>query len=565
MKRIGLTALALCLSAPLAAQEHPSAILVLDGSGSMWGQIEGKAKIDIAREVVNDLLGTLPAEQPLGLTVYGHRLKGDCTDIETLVAPAPGNRAAIASAVQGLKPKGKTPMLDAVRQAAEALRYTEEKATVILVSDGVETCDADPCATAAALEAAGVDFTAHVVGFDIDDPQALAQMQCLADQTGGTFRSASNADELGAALTAAATLKPDPAPGPARLIYSATEAYGSAFREVEVVWEVFTEDGAQAMDATQVMSGEAELPPGTYLVRALRLSDEAVEERRVTLQPGGREVVEIAFAAALPAATLSAPASGIAGGMVEVTWTGPDGDGDYLTAGPVGANDASYLTFEYTAKGNPLPLRLPVEPGAYEIRYVLADGIQTLARLPITVTERSFDLTAPGSAPAGSLVQVAWSGGGFDEDFLTVARLDASADGNDYVTYAYVRDGNPVGLRMPLEPGAYQLRYVVGQDSSVAVSQPITVTDLTVTLEAPDRVAAGSMVAVSHTGPAYDGDYVTFVTPEAGVLDYLGYAYTSDGATLQVQAPDTPGRYELRYVSTVAGARILTRRAVVVE
>lgn len=564
MKRIGWAALACCLPLSLAAQERPSAILVLDASGSMWGQIEGEAKIEIARRVVGDLLATLPVDQPLGLTVYGHRRKGDCGDIETLALPAPGNRAAIAEAVAGLKPKGKTPMLDAVRQAAEALRYTEEKATVILVSDGVETCDADPCATAAALEAAGVDFTAHVVGFDIEDPQALAQMQCLADQTGGTFRSASNADELGAALTAAATVKPDPAPGPARLIYSATEAYGSTFREVEVVWEVFTEDGAQAMDATQAMSGETELPPGTYLVRALRLSDETVEERRVTLKPGGREGVEIAFAAALPAATLSAPASGTAGGMVEVTWTGPDGDGDYLTAGPVGADDASYLTFEYTAKGNPLPLRLPVEPGEYEIRYVLGDGIQTLARLPITVTERGFGLTAPDSAAAGSLVQVEWSGGGFDEDFLTVARLDAG-DGNDYVTYAYVRDGNPIGLRMPLEPGQYQLRYVVGQDSSVAVSQPVTVTDLNVTLAAPERVAAGGMVAVTHTGPAYDGDYVTFVTPEAGVLDYLGYAYTSDGATVQVQAPDTPGLYELRYVSTVAGARILARRQVVVE
>ncbi|MCV2886951.1 VWA domain-containing protein [Ruegeria aquimaris] len=564
MKRIGWAALACCLPLSLAAQERPSAILVLDASGSMWGQIEGEAKIEIARRVVGDLLATLPTDQPLGLTVYGHRRKGDCGDIETLTLPAAGNRAAIAEAVAGLKPKGKTPMLDAVRQAAEALRYTEEKATVILVSDGVETCDADPCATAAALEAAGVDFTAHVVGFDIDDPQALAQMQCLADQTGGTFRSAANAEELGAALTAAATVKPDPAPGPARLIYSATEAYGSTFREVEVVWEVYTEDGAQAMDATQGISGEAELPPGTYLVRALRLSDETVEERRVTLKPGGSEGVEIVFAEALPLATLSAPASGTAGGMVEVTWTGPDGDGDYLTAGPIGANDASYLTFEYTAKGNPLPLRLPVEPGAYEIRYVLADGIQTLARLPITVTERGFDLSAPDSAPVGSLVEVAWSGGGFDEDFLTVARLDAG-DGNDYVTYAYVRDGNPVGLRMPLEPGQYQLRYVVGQDSSVAVSQPITVTDLSVTLAAPDRVAAGSMVAVSHTGPAYEGDYITFVTPDAGVLDYLGYAYTSDGATVQVQAPDTPGRYELRYVSTVAGERILARRAVVVE
>ncbi|MCU9840317.1 VWA domain-containing protein [Ruegeria sp. WL0004] len=113
-----------------------SAILVLDASGSMWGQIEGAAKIEIACRIASDLLATLPADQPLGLMVYGHRRKGGCSDIKTLALPAPGNRTAIAEAVAGLKPKGKTPMLDAVRQAAEALRYTEEKAIVILVSGG---------------------------------------------------------------------------------------------------------------------------------------------------------------------------------------------------------------------------------------------------------------------------------------------------------------------------------------------------------------------------------------------------------------------------------------------
>ncbi|WP_417275716.1 vWA domain-containing protein [Celeribacter halophilus] len=133
-----------CIAAAMAtaapAQEAPRAILVLDGSGSMWGQIDGKAKITIAQEVVGELLDSLPETQALGLTVYGHRRKGDCSDIETLVAPAAGTHDAIIAAVNGIKPKGKTPMTDAVRQAAEALRYTEEKATVILVSDGIETC-----------------------------------------------------------------------------------------------------------------------------------------------------------------------------------------------------------------------------------------------------------------------------------------------------------------------------------------------------------------------------------------------------------------------------------------
>ena len=143
MLRAIFTAL-LFLATTLAAtaQDRPSAILVLDASGSMWGQIEGVNKIVIAREVVGDLLGTLPEDQALGLVAYGHRTKGDCGDIELLYEPGT-DRQAIADAVNGLNPKGKTPLSAAVLQAAETLKYTEEAATVILVSDGIETCDFD--------------------------------------------------------------------------------------------------------------------------------------------------------------------------------------------------------------------------------------------------------------------------------------------------------------------------------------------------------------------------------------------------------------------------------------
>ena len=58
-------------------------------------------------------------------------------------------------------------MTDAVVAAADSLRYTENAATVILVSDGIETCNPDPCAAAQILAETGVDFTAHVIGFDV--------------------------------------------------------------------------------------------------------------------------------------------------------------------------------------------------------------------------------------------------------------------------------------------------------------------------------------------------------------------------------------------------------------
>ena len=55
----------------------------------MWGQIDGTSKMEIARDVLGDLVQGWSAETNLGLVAYGHRSQGDCTDIETLVTPQP--------------------------------------------------------------------------------------------------------------------------------------------------------------------------------------------------------------------------------------------------------------------------------------------------------------------------------------------------------------------------------------------------------------------------------------------------------------------------------------------
>ena len=205
----GLLASAL-LAVPLfsAATDGGSSILVLDASGSMWGQIGGRPKVEIARQAVTTMLKTWPAGQSLGLIAYGHRRKGDCADIELIQSPQPMNAAVFLQRVDGLQAKGMTPITASVRLAAEQLKSTERKATVILVSDGEETCKADPCALGKELEASGVDFTAHVIGFDLPEGPARQQLQCLASSTGGQFLEARNAGELNRALEAVSAGKP---------------------------------------------------------------------------------------------------------------------------------------------------------------------------------------------------------------------------------------------------------------------------------------------------------------------------------------------------------------------
>lgn len=190
-------------------------ILVLDASGSMWGQINGTAKIDIAKQVVGKVISNWKADDEIGLVVYGHRKKGACDDIETLIEPGALNAEGFMQTVQGLNAKGKTPMTQAIRQAAEALKFTEKQATVILVSDGIETCDPNPCAVADELEKLGVGLTVHTVGFGLDDKGAVAQLKCLAENTGGKAVLADSADELEDALKQTVEAKvEEPTPEP---------------------------------------------------------------------------------------------------------------------------------------------------------------------------------------------------------------------------------------------------------------------------------------------------------------------------------------------------------------
>jgi len=261
-------------------------LLVLDASGSMWGRVGDQTKIEIARETIRTLLKDWRPQDQLGLVAYGHRRKGDCGDIELLKPVGPVDAAALMAQVGGISPKGMTPMTAAVKMAAEQLKSNEGVTSVILVSDGVETCRADPCAVAAELKKADVRLVVHTVGFDIQDRQAVRQLECMAAATGGLALSASNAGELGKAIGQAVDVarqnappaqpappqpKAEPQPswnleGSARLAAGDDPLAGKD----SVTWE-FMKPAPVGIEAEKVATSyentiDAELAPGEYLV-----------------------------------------------------------------------------------------------------------------------------------------------------------------------------------------------------------------------------------------------------------------------------------------------------------
>jgi Ca-activated chloride channel family protein len=276
-------------------------IVILDASGSMWGQIDGKPKLEIAREALRGVLSALPADREIGFMAYGHREKGSCEDIELIVPPAAGTAGAISAAADSMKFLGKTPLSAAVKKAAEELKYTEDKATVVLITDGLETCKADPCALGTELEQSGVDFTAHVVGFGLTAEEGK-QVACLAENTGGKYIQAKDEEALKEALaqTVAAPPpaaepapapepEPAPAPEPAKVEFnfepSTVFAQGQEpIKDGANVYEVYSiaADGAKGERVTtEYANYRGNLEPGDYIVRAIY--DGAAVEQKVTI------------------------------------------------------------------------------------------------------------------------------------------------------------------------------------------------------------------------------------------------------------------------------------------
>jgi Mg-chelatase subunit ChlD len=117
--------------------------IVFDASNSMWGQIEGRAKISIAKEILQDALEWLPGDLSLALRVYGHqhgRELRNCRDSELLVPPGMGNRERIREAIAAFRPRGQTPLGYSLEQISADLGDFAGERAVVLVTDGIESC-----------------------------------------------------------------------------------------------------------------------------------------------------------------------------------------------------------------------------------------------------------------------------------------------------------------------------------------------------------------------------------------------------------------------------------------
>lgn len=198
----GLFSLLLALIAIPASAQEPDAVpkpaltrmlFVMDASNSMnafWGD---QPKINTARELLMDALSELEGQPDLelALRLYGHQTpiqpgKQDCDDTR-LEVPFSGNSIPTMRSTLGqLRCLGTTPIARSLEKAAGDFPKKGSdggrtvRNVIILITDGIEACDEDPCAVSRALQAQGIVLKPFVIGVGLDDAQKYA-LKCVGN------------------------------------------------------------------------------------------------------------------------------------------------------------------------------------------------------------------------------------------------------------------------------------------------------------------------------------------------------------------------------------------------
>ncbi|MFD1957420.1 VWA domain-containing protein [Paenibacillus thailandensis] len=180
--------------------------IVLDSSGSMANTMDGKTRMELAKEAIADFLSSLPEEANVGLRVYGHKGTGSnkdkklsCEANELVYEVQPYDQSGLEEAMDAFEPAGWTPLSKAIELAHQDLAAfgggENNRNILYIVSDGIETCGGDPVQAAEQLKQSDVKPVVNIIGFDLDD-QGQQQLKAVAEAAGGTYADVKSQDEL---------------------------------------------------------------------------------------------------------------------------------------------------------------------------------------------------------------------------------------------------------------------------------------------------------------------------------------------------------------------------------
>lgn len=179
-------------------------LIVLDASGSMRADDgSGSTKIATAKRVLNEVLDDVPRNLGLGLRVYGHRVPnsdrdGGCRDTELVRPVSEEDLDSLGPIIDGITATGWTPISESLRLGATEVPQVRDR-SMVLISDGINTCGPPPCSVAREIAARDEDLRINTVGFQVN-ADARRELQCVAEVTGGIYYDADDEKDLFAAF-----------------------------------------------------------------------------------------------------------------------------------------------------------------------------------------------------------------------------------------------------------------------------------------------------------------------------------------------------------------------------
>ncbi len=574
---LGLVSL-LAVAPPLPGPNPPVQIeLILDASNSMWTKLEdGRPRITAAKQVLTDFVaGT--ADSPdlnIGLRIYGSQIRVGqpraCEDSQLFVPIRGFDRAALLKTIRDARAIGSTPIARSLELAAADLKALPAggKVSVLLVTDGEETCGGNVAAAITTLKAAGANVDFRIIGIGL----SAAAVKRFSD-----LAPIENANS-GAALAQAIGRALKPAVPAAAASPKATGVRVTLVRDGQPA----NLAGAQVALGTsrqpqpiRLAAGEpgvftAQVAPGGY-TPLLTLPGMAAprEFAIVSVTAGGRNEFVLDLTEPRAFTVKASPARVKVADRIKVEYapaagtTAPAAGGKIrLLVAPPGSGDETELaSADATAASGSVEIIAPDFEGNVEVRCVVTEADRTLVvgrSNLVAIFAAPATLKVPPTVEAGAIIPIEWTGPGLPDDYLTLGR---TIDGN-YIEYDWRRLGaeKTITLTAPFQTGDAEVSYMVAESGRVAAKAKLKIVAANLTLTAPAEVTAGDLVPVKFSGKG-KGDALTFVKVEMPVEEYGDFwGRPNDEGETVLTAPLEAGNYEIRQIA--GGGILLAKQAV---
>ena len=286
-----------------ANDDLPALLLMVDGSGSMWGGLgsDGTSKLESTSTSIKTVLPQLALKHRVGLATFGPGCRVASVD----VAPEGGSLSAINNLLGKFNPRGKGPLAAGLNAAAET--FSEgEIGDIVVFHDGLDNCGADTCAMAASIHTAKPRLKISTISINLDEAEAQA-IACVSRATGGYAFNAktphdvttalnevaskvrapktSSPDQLADRAPGANSLDDQSSTGAPRLIATASLVAGGKQASTPLSWRIMNTDGNHVVYETVAPSIVVPLQPGPKIVEVK--SGKISVSKNVEIKPAG--------------------------------------------------------------------------------------------------------------------------------------------------------------------------------------------------------------------------------------------------------------------------------------